>query len=224
MDKKTLCLAGLVTVAFGLFIWLSQVQHRAEQLQSVNVYSRNNKSLSLLREWKQTALGQSVVVNNKAFLFGDELGEFDGILIASPRLQISTKEAKVLTEYMRQGGRLLVSAHDQTTYANLGALWKQVGFDHAIQDMPNFANREVVPATTDEQASLFEPGQSYGFYSLIQFAGLRCQSNSLACFAQEIEVEQGNMVVTLGLPLPGNAMISHHHNIDFTLAFGQWAP
>ncbi len=224
MDKKALLLAGLVTAGFVILIWLSQTQNRTARLQTVTVYSRSNKSLSLFREWKNAAAGQSAVVNHKALLFIDELAEFDGIMIASPRLRISAKEATILAEYMMQGGRLMLSAHDRGTYANLGALLEQIRFKETIRDTPNFTNREIMPAATNERTTLFAPSQRYGFYSLIQFDGPHCRSQALSCFAREIPFGQGHMIITLGLPLPGNAMISHLNNLEFTLAFGQWTP
>lgn len=256
MDKKSLLLAGLLIVAFVAFMWLSRASHQDGQLQTVTVYSRNNKSLSLFREWKEAAHGQSATVNNKAFLFPEELSAFDGIMIASPRRVITDKEAKVLAAYVRRGGRLIVSAHDKDTYTNLHSLLQELDIHDTVKDDADFQNQQITAVSPPDGAEIFAPGKHYGFYSLIQFSTILCEDSArvhagrspppvytsqtqqtqphqaannlryavLDCFAQEITIDQGKILLTLGFPLPGNAMISHLNNLDFTLSLGHWAP
>jgi hypothetical protein len=224
MHKKSLLLAGLLLVAFLAYMWLSHVSSRANKLQTVTVYSRSNTSLSLFREWKEAAAAHTVAINIQAFLYPESLSEFDGIMIASPRLPISAKEASILAAYVRQGGRLIVSAHDASTYSSLSQVFRALGIHDAVQDNPAFQNKQVTVVVPRGTSEIFDPGKPYGFYSVIRFASDHCQENALACFAQEVVIDQGKVLVTLGLPLPANAMIGRLHNVDFTLALGQWAP
>ena len=224
MRKQPLILAGLAVLVFAALIWLGQARNQADQLQAVTVYSRHNKSLSLFREWKEAVRGQSVSIHRKAFLFPDDLTAFDGIMIASPRRPIAAKEARVLTAYVRRGGRLLLSAHDTDTHEHFQLLLDQLEIKDAVTPHLGFKPKQVAAVTPATGTALFEAGKSYGFYSLIQFADSACEPYSLDCFVRSIEVEQGNVLLILGLPLPANAMVSHLSNIDFTLAAGRWAP
>jgi hypothetical protein len=71
---------------------------------------------------------------------------------------------------------------------------------------------------------VFATGKTYGFYSVVQFYPARCADLSLECFARIYPLERGKVLLTLGLPLFGNAMLRHAHNMDFTVALGHWAP
>ena len=224
MHKKPLILAGFAVAAFVALIWLGQARNQASQLQAVTVYSRHNKSLSLFREWKEAVHGQSVSMHHKAFLFPDVLSAFDGIMIASPRRPIAAKEAKVLAAYVRQGGRLLLSAHDTGTYEHLQLLHDHLEINGAVTPHRGFKPQQVAAVIPAAGTELFEAGKPYGFYSLIQFSESACEPHSLDCFVRLIEVDQGKVLLILGLPLPANAMVSHLTNEDFTLAVGRWAP
>jgi hypothetical protein len=224
MPNKPLILAGLAVAAFGALIWLGQAKNRANQLRAVTVYSRHNQSLSLFREWKKAVHGQSVTIHHKAFLFPDDLSAFDGIMIASPRRPIAAREARVLATYVRRGGRLLLSAHDTSAYEHFQWLLDHLEINGAIAPHLGFTPKQVAAVTPAAGTALFEAGKPYGFYSLIQFSDSACEPHSLDCFARIIEVEQGKVLLILGLPLLANAMVSHLSNVDFTLAVGRWAP
>ena len=224
MPNKPLILAGLAVAAFGALIWLGQAKNRASQLRAVTVYSRHNQSLSLFREWKEAVHEQSVTIHHKAFLFPDELSAFDGIMIASPRRPIAAREARVLATYVRRGGRLLLSAHDTRAYEHFQWLLDHLEIHGAIAPHLGFKPKRVAAVTPAAGTALFEAGKPYGFYSLIQFSDSACEPHSLDCFVRIIEVEQGKVLLILGLPLPANAMVSHLSNVDFTLAVGRWAP
>lgn len=224
MPKKSLFLAGMLLVACAACLWLSHTSDQAEQLRAVTVYSRNNASLSLFREWKEMARGQAVAINKEAFLLPEKLAGFDGVMIASPQRSITDKEARVLATYVQRGGRLLLSAHDKGTYANLHGVLQALDIQNTVEESPDFKNKQILAVSSPNRTEVFAPGKPYGFYSLIRFAMRRCQANTLECFAQERTIEQGKVLLTLGLPLPGNAMLSHLHNLDFTVALGQWAP
>ncbi|MDH3603264.1 MAG: hypothetical protein OEU26_26925, partial [Candidatus Tectomicrobia bacterium] len=224
MPKKPLILAVLAVAAFAVLIWLELARNQDDQLQAVTVYSRHNKSLSLFREWKEAVHGQSVSIHRKAFLFPDKLSAFDGMMIASPRRPVAAKEARVLAAYVRRGGRLLLSAHDSTTYEHFQLLLDHLEINGAVTPHLSFKPKQVAAVTPETGTDLFEAGKPYGFYSLIQFADSACEPHSLDCFVRRIEVEQGNVLLILGLPLPANAMVSHLSNVDFTLAVGRWAP
>jgi hypothetical protein len=206
------------------FLWLSHTSNQAEQLRAVTVYSRTNTSLSLFREWKEMARGQAVAINKEAFLFPEKLAGFDGVMIASPLRPITDKEARVLAAYVRRGGRLLLSAHDKSTYVNLQSVLHGLDINDAIEEYPDFTNKQIVAVSSPNRLEVFAPDTPYGFYSLIRFARPRCQAHTLECFALERGVERGKVLLTLGLPLPGNAMLSHAHNLDFTVAVGRWMP
>jgi len=224
MPKKSQLLAVVLVLAFLAYVWLSHISMQADKLRAVTVYSRSNTSLSLFREWKEAATGHTVAINTKAFLFPEELSAFDGIMIASPRLPFSAKEAEILAAYVRQGGRLLISAHDLSTYHSLSRLFTALNIQDTVQDNPTFSNKQITEVVPDNATEMFEAGKAYGFYSLIRFTPDLCQAQTFACFAREVDIEQGKVLLTLGLPLPSNAMIGHLHNMDFTLAWGHWAP
>lgn len=226
MDKKSLPLAALLIVAFVILLWLVSMPHQTERQQRVTVFSRGNASLSAFRDWKDVAPGQSATINQSAFLFSEALfnAQVDGIMMASPRDTITQKEARVLSDYVRRGGRLILSAHDRATYAHFRFLWRALEINETVEDNSDFKNQHVIAVSPKYPSELFRPGRQYGFYSLIRFAGKPCAPNGLACFAREIPFGQGHVLLTLGLPLPGNAMMAQVDNADFTLALGKWAP
>lgn len=224
MPKKSLRLAAVLLGAFGVYLWLSYVRDQTEQQRAVTVYSRGKTSLSLFREWKAMARGQTVAMHHEAFLFPSRLTAFDGIMLASPRRPATPREAEVLAEYVAQGGRLILSAHDRGAYGNLHSVLMALGIHNAVEDHPGFTNQQLTMVSASGQTELFQPGNAYGFYSLIRFAAPPCQRNALACFAREHTVGQGRVLLTLGLPLPANTMLRHASNLDFTVSLGQWAP
>ena len=223
MHKKSLGLAGLLIVGFAVLMWMQQFTQNVEQRRAVTVYSRNSQSLSLLREWKDIAPGQAVAINKKAFLFPQDLQAFDGVMIASPRMSLQEKEAKTLANYVIQGGRLVLSAHDRGTHSHFHRLFKALEIQWGIRDIENFQNRQITTVAASDGDALFEPQQLYGFYSLIQF-DRACAPPALDCFARRAEVGRGEVLLLLGLPLAANAMVHYAGNIDFTLALGRWAP
>jgi hypothetical protein len=224
MPKKSLLLAVLLLLVCLAYMWLSHVSSQADKLRAVTVYSRSNTSLSLFREWKEAAAGHTVAINTKAFLFPEELSAYDGIMIASARLPFSVKEAEILAAYVRQGGRLMVSAHDQSTYRSLSHVFTALNIPDTVQDDPTFTNKQITAVVTDHATEIFDPGKAYGFYSVIRFSPDLCQGHALACFAREVDIGQGKVLLTLGLPLPSNAMLGRLHNMEFTVALGHWAP
>jgi hypothetical protein len=224
MPKKPLMLAGLAVAAFGVLIGLGQARNQTGRLREVTVYSRHNKSLSLFRDWKEAVHGQSVTIHHKPFLFPDELSAFDGIMIASPRRPIAVQEARVLATYVRRGGRLLLSAHDSGAYERVQVLLDHLEISGTVTPHLSFKPKQVAVVTPAADTALFEAGKPYGFYSLIQFSDSTCEPHRLDCFVRSIEVGQGKVLLSLGLPLPANAMVSHLSNVDFTLAVGRWAP
>ena len=226
MNKTSVSLVVLLLLGLVAVIWLGQVRDEVEQMQSVTVYSRHNKSLSLFREWKAGATGQSVSVNKKAFLFPDELAGFDGVMIASPRRAIAAREAEILADYVRQGGRLILSAHDHETYDQLDWLLFELDLPRPgeIEVHANYQSRQVRTVVPEDNQVGFDRERAYGFYSLIQFSPAGCEGRELACFVQWREIEAGQVLLVLGLPLMGNAMVERLSNMDFTLFVGRWAP
>ena len=223
MNKKSLGLAGLLIVGFAVLLWMQLFTQSANRGRAVTVYSRSSQSLSLLREWKDIAPDQDVAINKKAFLFPQDLQAFDGVMIASPRMPLQEKEAKTLADYVAQGGRLVLSAHDGGTHRHFHHLFEALDIQWAIRELEGFQNRQMTTVTVTDGDGLFEPQQRYGFYSLIQF-NRDCATPVLDCFARRAEIGQGEVLLLLGLPLAANAMVDYGGNIDFTLALGHWAP
>jgi hypothetical protein len=130
----------------------------------------------------------------------------------------------VLAAYVRQGGRLILSAHDKGTYVNLQHVLQALAMHHPVTDDAGFTNKQVRDVSAPSGTAVFAPGKTYGFYSVLQFDLPPCPGLALECFAREHTLGGGTVLLTLGLPLPANAMLGYAHNVDFTVALGQWAP
>lgn len=197
-------------VSIGLLVVMQVLSNSVAKQQAPSSRSGRAQGMSLAFELMRrtgripTRLEQPVLSNSA-------LVGIDTLIIASPLRRISGHEAGVIEDFVRRGGQLYLTFHDEATYNRVMPLINVA--PHADK---RFRNREVVDVG------------GLSFYAPLVLGGEPCIRSErlphptkrvLECYLREITVGNGKIVLQAGLPLLANGLIGLPANRSWAAEF-----
>lgn len=217
-------LAGILILIVFIFYEVTQyyVGEQAK-LASVSGLGRSVMGVSIFYEWSNTLEPDSGNFLRHAFLKPHDLGKSKTIAILSPSAVVTDREARLVDEYVRKGGKLLISFHDDASFQSLYYLLKRFGIEISVAETERFTNGSPIVVTPVDDYLFFRKGEQYAFYSLKLLNTPQCSANSMACYVLEKAVGKGSVLLLAGLPFFSNGLIGKSDNADASLRLRDWA-
>lgn len=200
---------GLIVAVIIATIAYFFVQHREGE----------NTRQGTVTAFSQRAFGSSILfdlfrrhdkpvhLKQQVWLKASDTNGFSTIAIFSPSTPISWMEVKVLKEFVKNGGKLIVSAHSDSTVRVISPLVREFGTELVTKPDLSFKNGQMNPATAESDSDLFRKNDLYHFYSATQFDVPTCPKSQMDCYVKVLRYEKGSVTVILGLPPVANALI-----------------
>ncbi len=220
----------VILCILGTFAYIGMTQYNLDRQRrdSVSAYSDSGKGMSLFAELlDQLPYGELNVYRRPLFYYED-LGKADALSILSPRTPLSKKEVETVYQFLQNGGKLILSAHNEEAAAKLAPLLKKITTRSytAVTDDASFENYKVHNLISDIDDELFEEGETYSFYSKIYFSHRPTCSDrkEVSCYYYSQEVGRGLVFYFLGLPPHSNGLIQQEFNRFFSYRLARLAP
>jgi hypothetical protein len=213
METNRRLIAVLILLALlltGLFYFQQAEQNKKS---GSSIYSQDAGSLSVFAKLLDRRGEGKLRIYRTAFLDNMQLDSTSTLMIFSPKFEISTREAKIVGDFVRAGGKLYLSAKDIADQENLSTIFHELKLDAEIKTkpFPQYKKGEVV--TFDRT-----------FYSYYQFDS--CVPTSADCFHRVYPIggataavgqHSGEVHYFLGLMPLSNALLSYAGNQEFAL-------
>lgn len=213
---------GLAIVGFLVFsVWAEHYGANAEKHRSVTVFGRSALGTSVFHQWLTETKAAPTRLAQKAVLTESDVGN-EAYAILSPRAPISKREAKQLEAFVRNGGKLILSSHNEATQRNLRYLATQLNVALPDEEVEGFTNAIAVTLSVTKDDALFRRGEKIAFYSAHQFGGRACATDPLACYRQIHSLDKGTVLVLAGLPFFANGLIAQADNSAAALRLAAW--
>jgi hypothetical protein len=144
--------------------------------------------------------------------------------LVSPKRPLSSHEAKALTDWVRNGGRLVLTFRDEPAAKRLRD-WLEDNHLHLpeIEEMPGFTNGAATEVEGTGGSRFTAKGEKYWFYSYLGFKDSLCDSNPENCYIREISLGRGQIVAMAGVPPFANGMIERADNAKLAARLAYWS-
>jgi hypothetical protein len=207
--QKTLAVIGVLVMGAAVVGSNAFVASEKRKI-APTVYSDNGLGLSVFHEWLTTAYkGQSKRVEAALFDEGPLQGQ-RGYVLFAPGEPVGELKEKLLEKFVKDGGTLYLSAHDERTLRILEPLLRKFQLNPDIEADPDFKNNEPVFTVPSTPMGDLKAGETYAFYSLFRFRG--CRPLNIECYALQVNHFKGQVYVFLGLPPIANGLLLRADN------------
>lgn len=213
MRKRRLVLVVLV-VLFWL-AWQSQSYYsdRRARLSSVTAHSTSATGMSIFQQLSERTKPGQARLHQVAFLDRNALEEVEDLAVYSPKKMFSPHEAQLVADFVeQQGGRLLLSFHNETTHAALSPLLSALEIPVPIEEDKEFRNNTAVLFSPPSGDGLFRSEEQYAFYSRWRMKGKDCSSDPWECYVKEQKAGRGEVLIFASFPPVSNALIPRADN------------
>lgn len=220
--KQLLLLLGIVFL-FILFKVLELTLVHQDKMTSITGLSDSSSGVSLFIDWINTQSPESATLTRKPFLKIDEFSSVETLALLSPRSSFSKRETRLLEEFVRKGGKLILSFHSDKTHSVLSPLLTKLGISLPTEEIESFRNGipQLVNSPSDQW--LFKSGEEYAFYSLVKLKNSECIQDSISCFFSQHQIESGTVLVFSGLPFFSNGLLGKSQNAQAAFRLKTWA-
>lgn len=129
-------------------------------------------------------------------------------LMLSPRMSLSGREAKILTERIEAGGQLIISYHDEASRKAVAQTLMRLMVDILPEGTldESFRNMKVKVTEAPNDLEQFRKGEKYAFYSPYKMQDMLCTLEEFFCYIREIPLGYGRVTVISGV-FPGAASL-----------------
>ena len=204
-----------IILSFILYVLASAMSSRKEKFAGMTAQARHATGVSIFAELAERLNPGQIKLSKSAILSNQDLNQIGALLVLSPKLPVSRREAEIIKGFVKSGGQLIISFHDKTSLKNLRSLHKALKLPVVTGNWPEFENRKPHVVTAEEGSSYFERGQQYAFYSLLLIKNANCRDGNIACFVKEQQIGKGRTTIIAGLPPLSNGLINIANNADF---------
>lgn len=230
----------LLLLAITYFVGQSLIEKNRRMAKPTS-YSEGPFGLSNFYRYRQSMPERKTEVIRKAFLQKGILVPGETLIISSPLRPISSLESLMLTEDVKAGAFLYLSAIDQASFDNLEDLLKTIALkrvelskggspetskkekkDKAPFLLPDefalipdkfFKQKELAFHDAASDNSLIRSGEKLAFYSSFSFKPQYCEASYAArCYLMELDLGTGKVWLQLGAPLFSNALLANADN------------
>lgn len=238
-----LLLSILAVVIFLLYLLAQSTVSKQTRLKSVTALSASAAGLSAFAEYSRQAHTRLAVgkidLRRAALLHSSELEGVGLYVAASPVRPFSDREARLLLDFTKAGGSILLSFHNEKSEEIVTKLLSSFPIEPQLEANRNFVNAnsteifKIEPEEFAQQrliksADLPNTGAEnplFSFYSTSVFVNERCRYlGELSCYFQEFPVGKGAVFLFAGLPPIANALLVKNHNWLFAAALVKQFP
>lgn len=213
MSPRRVATAAAAALLFlGALLANELVRSEARKVAPTS-YAKNGLGVSVFFRWLREEAPAEVATLEAALLHKEQLAGRRGYALFSPAQPVSELKQKLLDEFVRGGGTLLLSAHNEQTLAMLRPLLSKFELKPDIEEDRNFRNGEPTLATSEHAIGHFQPRETYAFYSMWRFRG--CRLFTVECYALQASHFGGQVYLFLGLPPVANGLLLKQHNHRF---------
>lgn len=208
---RWLILGGLI-LTFLLYYYIKAQELEVVRKSGATSFNQRGAGLSFLVSLSRKWGDEKTILVRKAFFREEDFNSIRTLVIASPKSPVSAREASFIESFVRKGGILWLSAHDEATWRALSPLIKLSEIKESVQKDKSFKNFQVRSLKPDLENSLLKATETYAFYSNQIFSGEACRDRGIGCYLRSLSLDKGLIVVQLGLPLFSNALIQRNDN------------
>jgi hypothetical protein len=158
-------------------------------------------------ELKNTLAAASVTQWRRALLNSSDLEPFDTYYLLSPKRPLSKREEKLLLDWVKEGGRLVVSFEDNVAAAQIAPFLNLAGINAFMTEQPDFENGKSQSVVATDDSTLIKAGESYQFYALLGFRDGECLVKKERCFLREGAIGKGRLIAFAGVPPFANGLL-----------------
>lgn len=209
---RNLIVFGAVVIGIA-FIALQVHSFNFKRMQSVSAYSRGSQGLSIFDQY--AGPDKHLIKRKKAILSGTDLKIKRPLLVLSPTMPISSREAGFIFSFVENGGELVLSFHSKETLEVLHSLNWRFGLTEEIIEDQAFKNYAVELVTPDRKLGRFNASRQYAMYSLFLFDRPECQDRNIDCYVQYKKVGKGSVTLVAGFAPFVNGLIGLADNSHF---------
>lgn len=205
----------------ALYILSMNHQSETDKRQSTTTYSGEAIGLSQLHQAMSSQSPDHSLRLEVPILKIDDLNGIETLAILSPLRPPSDREQDQITTFVEKGGRVLLGFHDEVTFTNLLSLADRLSIDWDYVSDSTFENQKTRKIVMEHDRFLFKKGETYHFYSALQFSHEDCQGPSMDCYVRISENQR--VVAFAGLPPFSNGLMGLGDNRHFTNRLVGWA-
>lgn len=213
-SKKTFIAIGIIS-GYVLLLVLHHYGEEKKKYSTTSVFSATSGGLRIFHDYANAIRLGSIKPAKSAFLSSEVLDNYDALLILSPRREISSREARFVANFLKKGGFVFLSFHDEDSWEMLDALRDELKLTSEVQPIGDFENQKAIEITPAESNELFRKGKHYTFYSRLGFKSSTCSHNDLSCYVLRENIGEGTLFVMSGLPVISNVLITKTDNAFF---------
>jgi len=203
----------LISIIIGFKLIESYLIPKRIRESGSTSYNDRNVGLSMAHQYFQTQ-GKDYQIFKKAFLKIDELSSLKTLIIAAPLFSLSERESRILQEFVRKGGNLVLLVATRESYSLFGDLLRSLNISTLpIEENPSFENKKTESVKYRDSNFIFRSDEEYSVYSSFQFQNDKCSRDSRGdCFTQYHVVGSGQVSIFLGVPFLSNTMLQRGQN------------
>lgn len=203
-------LAAGAVLALGALFLLSQWNlARQEKLSAATTFSHKSLGTSIFFDLI-TRLGGSARTLSSPLLEELPYTGKETLALLSPSGFISKREAKLFANFVKRGGTLVLSAHQEVHRAALTELLAAFAFKTKLELIGNFENGHTREVKATHDRFPFAAGESYAFYGLFHLGA--CPTESIDCYFQEIPHGKGRVLLFASVPPFSNVLLQNGDN------------
>ncbi len=137
------------------------------------------------------------------------------ILLLSPRVSPSQREAALFLQAVKDGSDLVMSFHNEEGYQAILRLIQKLEINAPLlqKEDPKFVDRQSEEVTMIAKAWPWQTGETYHFYSRLIFDDITCTLDRFYCFVRTFKVGNGRVIVIAGVPPFSASLLNRGDNI-----------
>ncbi len=220
--SKNRILAGLIIILVFSFFLLSHFAEEYQKTAGATSFSDASSGIRTFKRLKEKVAPDSVQISRRPSFSLEELKGYDTFMVLDPKMKISPLEAKVIKNYVFEGGRLILSFSTQKNYYNLLNVLTELNINFFTIENDEFKNGETEIITPGEVTPIWTPLQKIAFYSPLLIKDEACNYNRFYCFVSAHDYFGGRVFIFSGLLPFSNAMLIQGENAGLGIRMALW--
>ena len=193
-----------------VILLLQNFSAQRDKKNSVTALSSGSAGMSIFVELSKKFPENKTQILKRPVLSSPLLQDKDLLMFLSPHSNVSEREAKIIKEFVDNGGTLLLSFHNRETEINLKEFYKAFKIEGESEEDSHFVDGQTTQIPSTQANVLSDSTSPVSFYSALTFSG--CTNPSFDCYEKEFVSGKGKVILISGLPPFSNALILRDEN------------